>query len=135
MYPRALSLHFAHRRGRKGTPMSDRWRQASRTDLTNDDLDRAAALVKVLDSRTRLDILLLLAEKEMAVHQLVAELGKSQPLISQHLRVLRATGLVTSARKGREVLYALAEPGIIAIIAELAAIVDPLPTTPEPVRD
>ena len=115
--------------------MSDRRRQASRTDLTGDDLDRAAALVKVLDSRTRLEILLLLAEEEMMVHQLVAELGKSQPLISQHLRVLRAAGLVTSDRKGREVLYALAQPGIIAIIAELAAIVDPLPTAPEPVRD
>lgn len=99
--------------------MSDRWRQASRTDLTGDDLDRAAALVKVLDSRTRLEILLLLGEEEMVVHQLVAELGKSQPLISQHLRVLRSAGLVTSARKGREVLYALAQPSIIAIIEEL----------------
>ncbi|MET3944191.1 ArsR/SmtB family transcription factor [Corynebacterium mucifaciens] len=115
--------------------MSDGRRHADRLDLTGEDLDRAAALVKVLDSRTRLEILLLLGEEEMVVHQLVAELGKSQPLISQHLRVLRAAGLVTSARKGREVLYALAQPGIIAIIAELAAIADPLLTTPEPVRD
>ena len=115
--------------------MSDGRRHADRLDLTGEDLDRVAALVKVLDSRTRLEILLLLGEEEMVVHQLVTELGKSQPLVSQHLRVLRAAGLVTSDRKGREVLYALAQPGIIGIIAELAAIVDPLPTTPEPVRD
>ena len=56
------------------------------------------------------------------MHQLVAELGKSQPLISQHLRVLRAAGLVTSSRKGREVLYALAQPDVIAIIHDLAAL-------------
>ena len=102
--------------------MSDRWRPADFPDLTDEDLDRTAALVKVLDSKTRLEILLLLAEDEQVVHQLVAELGKSQPLISQHLRVLRAAGLVTSSRKGREVLYALAQPDVIAIIHDLAAL-------------
>lgn len=102
--------------------MSDRWRPADFPDLTGEDLDRTAALVKVLDSKTRLEILLLLAEDEQVVHQLVAELGKSQPLISQHLRVLRAAGLVTSSRKGREVLYALAQPDVIAIIHDLAAL-------------
>lgn len=92
-------------------------------------------MVTVLDSRTRLEILLLLAEEAMVVHQLVAELGKSQPLISQHLRVLRAAGLVTSARNGREVLYALAQPGVITIIDELATIAGLLPATPKPARD
>ena len=47
---------------------------------------------------------------------------KSQPLISQHLRVLRSAGLVSSSRKGREVLYALDQPDIIGIIHELASL-------------
>ena len=102
--------------------MSDRWRLADHTDLTEEELDRAAALVKVLDSQTRLEILLLLDEGEKVVHQLVTELGKSQPLISQHLRVLRSAGLVTSSRKGREVLYALSQPDVIGIIHDLASL-------------
>ena len=56
---------------------------------------------------------------ERVVHELVTELEKSQPLISQHLRVLRKAGLVSSSRNGREVLYALARPEVIDVIGEL----------------
>lgn len=102
--------------------MSERYVLADLPELTDEDVDRTAALVKVLDSKTRLEILLLLAEEEKVVHQLVTELEKSQPLISQHLRVLRSAGLVSSSRKGREVLYALDQPDIIGIIHELASL-------------
>ena len=107
---------------RKGDAVSERFPLADLPKLADEDIDRTAALVKVLDSKTRLEILLLLAEDEMVVHQLVTELDKSQPLISQHLRVLRSAGLVSSSRKGREVLYALAQPDIIGIIHELASL-------------
>ena len=102
--------------------MSERYVLADLPKLADEDVDRTAALVKVLDSKTRLEILLLLAEEEKVVHQLVTELEKSQPLISQHLRVLRSAGLVSSSRKGREVLYALDQPDIIGIIHELASL-------------
>ena len=107
---------------RKGDAVSERYVLADLPELTDEDVDRTAALVKVLDSKTRLEILLLLAEEEKVVHQLVTELEKSQPLISQHLRVLRSAGLVSSSRKGREVLYALDQPDIIGIIHELASL-------------
>lgn len=107
---------------RKGDAVSERFPLADLPKLADEDIDRTAALVKVLDSKTRLEILLLLAEEEMVVHQLVAELEKSQPLISQHLRVLRSAGLVSASRKGREVLYALDQPDIIGIIHELASL-------------
>lgn len=92
------------------------------SSLTPADIDRTAELVRVLDSATRLELLLLLDEGEHVVHQLVDELQKSQPLISQHLRVLRKAGLVSSSRQGREVVYALAEPDIINVIHDLASI-------------
>ena len=107
---------------RKGDAVSERYVLADLPKLADEDVDRTAALVKVLDSKTRLEILLLLAEEEKVVHQLVTELEKSQPLISQHLRVLRSAGLVSSSRKGREVLYALDQPDIIGIIHELASL-------------
>lgn len=87
--------------------------------FSSEELDRTAALVKVLDSKTRLQILLLLDDAERVVRELVTELEKSQPLISQHLRVLRKAGLVSSSRNGREVLYALARPEVIDVIGEL----------------
>lgn len=87
--------------------------------FSSEELDRTAALVKVLDSKTRLQILLLLDDAKRVVHELVTELDKSQPLISQHLRVLRKAGLVSSSRNGREVLYALARPEVIDVIGEL----------------
>lgn len=87
--------------------------------FSSEELDRTAALVKVLDSKTRLRILLLLDDAERVVRELVTELGKSQPLISQHLRVLRNAGLVSSSRHGREVRYALARAEVIDVIEEL----------------
>ncbi|WJY68537.1 ArsR/SmtB family transcription factor [Corynebacterium auris] len=74
------------------------------------DVEHAARVANAMDSPLRLQILLLLATGEHVVHELVSELGKSQPLISQHLRVLKRADLVTSVRRGREVLYSLAYP-------------------------
>lgn len=82
----------------------------SSAPLNSRDLRRTAELVSALDSELRLSILLLLDTGDRVVHEMVAELGKSQPLISQHLRVLKSVGLVTSRRTGREVVYSLAQP-------------------------
>lgn len=79
----------------------------------------AADVISALDSEQRLQIILKLAEREHVVHELVSTLGKSQPLVSQHLRVLKRTGLVTSTRSGREVVYRLNVPETADII-ELA---------------
>lgn len=90
--------------------------------LSPRDLTRAAELIRALDSELRLSILLLLDSGERVVHEMVAELGRSQPLISQHLRVLKSAGLVESRRAGREAVYSLAQPAIIGIILRLAAL-------------
>lgn len=94
----------------------------SSAPLNSRDLRRTAELVSALDSELRLSILLLLDTGDRVVHEMVAELGKSQPLISQHLRVLKSVGFVTSRRTGREVVYSLAQPAIVDIIFRLAAI-------------
>ncbi|WHT22418.1 metalloregulator ArsR/SmtB family transcription factor [Crossiella sp. CA-258035] len=53
----------------------------------------------------RREILDLLAGRERAVQDLVAELGLAQPLVSKHLRVLREVGLVEVREQGRQRLY------------------------------
>jgi len=72
-----------------------------------------AEVLKVLASPRRLEILHRLADGPREVGRLAAELGASQPNISQHLAVMRASGIVEAERDGREVRYRLADPDVI----------------------
>jgi len=53
-----------------------------------------------------------------AVHELVAALGVSQPLVSQHLRVLRGSRIVTARRHAREILYSLTDEHVAHIVLD-----------------
>jgi DNA-binding transcriptional ArsR family regulator len=72
-----------------------------------------AEVLRVIASPRRLEILHRLAEGPCEVGRLAAELGASQPNVSQHLSVLRTAGLVESERDGREVRYRLADPDVM----------------------
>jgi myo-inositol-1-phosphate synthase len=64
--------------------------------------------LSALNDTYRLNILRLLAEQgEMTVGALVKALGRSQPLISFHLKFLRTTGLVQKSQRGRQAFYTL----------------------------
>jgi DNA-binding transcriptional ArsR family regulator len=60
----------------------------------------------------RREILDVLADGERAVNELVRELGVAQPLVSKHLRVLRAVGVVEVRGEGRQRLYRLNGPAL-----------------------
>ena len=60
-----------------------------------------------LKDAVRLEMLCVLAEREHTVNELAAALNKSQPLISWHLRRLKAAGIVKIRRSGREVYCSL----------------------------
>lgn len=79
-------------------------------------LEAASELLKTLAAPVRLAILVELEQASRCVHELVETLGASQPLVSQHLRVLRSAGLVRSERRGREVMYSLADEHIAHIV-------------------
>ncbi|HHU66987.1 metalloregulator ArsR/SmtB family transcription factor [Corynebacterium sp.] len=80
------------------------------------DLDAAEVIIGALDSRLRVQIIWRLSIRDHFVHELVDGLGKSQPLISQHLRVLKRSGIVDSERRGREVIYRLVLPEVADLI-------------------
>ena len=71
------------------------------------DLQPASELFQALANPLRLAIVLHLGREPHCVHELVQLVGASQPLVSQHLRVLRGTRLVAAVRQGKEVLYSL----------------------------
>ena len=82
-------------------------------------LASSAQIFKALDSPTRLQIIHLLAQRDHFVYELVETLGSSQPLISQHLRILRKANIVEHHRSGRLITYRLRCPAALDII-ELA---------------
>jgi DNA-binding transcriptional ArsR family regulator len=78
----------------------------------------AGDLLKVLAAPVRLAIVMELADQPRFVHELVERLGLSQPLVSQHLRVLRGARLVRVERHGRGAAYSLADQHVAHIVAD-----------------
>ena len=81
-------------------------------------LAAASELLKALASPVRLGIVRELASGGRRVHELVDTLGVSQPLVSQHLRVLRASRIVTAHRRAREIEYTLADEHVAHIVLD-----------------
>jgi ArsR family transcriptional regulator len=54
------------------------------------------AVLHALAEPRRASIVRLLVDTQLAVKQLVSQTGMTQPLVSHHLKVLRAAGLVDS---------------------------------------
>lgn len=79
---------------------------------------RGAELLKAMAHPLRLAVLASLVEGPRCVHELVDSTGASQPLVSQHLRVLRGADLLARERRGREVVYAIADDHIHHIVVD-----------------
>lgn len=62
---------------------------------------------RLLSDRTRLTILMLLAEGERNVTSLCEELNLPQPTVSHHLGLLRMANLIGNRRNGKQVFYTL----------------------------
>ena len=84
------------------------------------EIRRVAELLKQVSDPTRLQVLMLLSEKERNVTELCADLGtQSQPAVSHHLALLRHGRLIEPRRSGKHNFYALTEAG-----RELAQVVN-----------
>jgi DNA-binding transcriptional ArsR family regulator len=84
-------------------------------------LDAAGELLRALAAPVRIAIVLQLRESHRCVHELVDALSVPQPLVSQHLKILKAAGVVTGERSGREVLYRLADHHLAHIVVDAVA--------------
>lgn len=83
-----------------------------------DGFEGASELLRALSAPIRLAIVSELATGERCVHELVEKLGVTQPLVSQHLRVLRGAGVVRGSRRGREIAYSLVDEHVAHIVAD-----------------
>ena len=87
---------------------------------TVEDLSR---LTKALADPHRVRLVELLARRGLCVTAAARELGLSQPLVSQHLRVLRQAGLIRGERRGRRVHYHVEARTWAKLVAQLSALV------------
>lgn len=84
-------------------------------------LSGAAELFKALSATSRLLILCALAHEPSSVSALTGATKLSQPLVSQHLRLLRGINLVTATRSGREIIYSLTDDHVARVIQDAIA--------------
>lgn len=84
-------------------------------------LDTAGELLRALAAPLRIAIVLQLQQSQRCVHELVDALAVPQPLVSQHLRILKQAGVVDSERSGREVLYRLVDAHLAHIVTDAVA--------------
>jgi DNA-binding transcriptional ArsR family regulator len=87
---------------------------------TQSEIRQAADLLKQVSDPTRLQVLMLLTEKERNVSELCKDLGtQSQPAVSHHLALLRHGRLIEPRRSGKHNFYYLTDAG-----RELAQVVN-----------
>lgn len=64
----------------------------------------------------RLRIMIALSERPMCVCELSEYLSEKQPLISQHLAILRNSGLVDTKRIGNRIQYSISDDKVVDVI-------------------
>ena len=95
--------------------------QATRT--SDEQLEQLANVFRLLSDRTRLTLLLLLADGEKNVTSLCETLRLPQPTVSHHLGLMRMSSIISNRRDGKQVFYSLdgrvsvTESGIVNITA------------------
>jgi DNA-binding transcriptional ArsR family regulator len=87
-------------------------------ESTPADYEAAGELLRALAAPLRIAIVMELADGPKYVHQIVETLRVTQPLVSQHLRVLRGAGIVRGTRSGREISYSLIDDHIAHIVTD-----------------
>jgi ArsR family transcriptional regulator len=71
-------------------------------------VENIVAIAKVLSDVNRIKILgLLLRNRELCVCEFCNTLNLSQPLVSRHLKQMKASGLIHSKQEGKWVIYSL----------------------------
>lgn len=83
-----------------------------------------AEFFRALAHPARIRLLEVLSDGEQGVQALQARLDLEQPIVSQQLARLRASGIVVSRKQGTSVQYALADPRIADLLGVAKAILN-----------
>ena len=84
--------------------------------MNKQDYRKMARWFHILSHQARLQILTELLEEDMCVCELQAALRRPQAYISQHLRTLRACGMVECCKRGQFHYYFLSDPAVKQVL-------------------
>jgi DNA-binding transcriptional ArsR family regulator len=88
-------------------------------DFLDGDIAGAAALMAMLASKARLEILCRLLDGERSVGDLAQVCGVSQSTMSQQLKKLKEAGLVEGRRAGQTIYYSVKGQEAVAVLEVL----------------
>lgn len=72
-----------------------------------------ADICKIFANAKRLEIINILKDEERSANELIEKTGLSKANLSQHMAVLKATGVILARREGVNMYYRIANPKII----------------------
>ena len=88
-------------------------------DVLRRGASRAVGALKLLGNEDRLLLLCQLSQGEMCVSSLEERLAIRQPTLSQQLGVLRAEGVVTTRRDGKNIYYRVSDRSLLEMLKVL----------------
>ena len=94
-------------------------------------IESYAEKLKVCGHPLRIKILCLIEREDACVSELWNCLGQPQPVISQHLAVLKNKGIVSSEIQGNKRIYSITDPFVKEIMARLTPEI--IQVGPEPI--
>jgi DNA-binding transcriptional ArsR family regulator len=103
----------------RARPSTPRIRSAREALLSQSAAVLLQPVREIMCEPTRTQIVRVLSAGPLAVGDLAAILGRSKSATSQHLRVLRDGGVVVARRRGRAVIYSLAQTPMVAAVVQM----------------
>ena len=107
------STTLRKRPARKKKPSQDIFDLIGRTE----NILEASAAMQAMAHPLRLKILCLIGSQECSVLEIVEAVGTSQSNISQHLAVLRDTGILAARKEANKVYYRIGDARVLRMIA------------------
>jgi len=80
-------------------------------------IEEAAVAMQAMSHPLRIKVLCLLSSGEISVQEIVEAVGTTQGNVSQHLAILKASGMVATRSEGKKTLYRIEDPRIVKLIA------------------
>ncbi len=85
----------------------------------DDDVQELADIFRLLGDANRLKIVIACLHEEISVGDIAEKTDISQPLVSHHLRLLKAARLLRHEKQGKQVFYALSDDHIRCVLEDM----------------
>ncbi len=89
-------------------------------ELSDDQVTELSEMFRLMGDPTRLKIIVSCLSAPMCVSDIAAKHGLSQPLVSHHLRLLRAARVLRAERRGKQIFYEAADEHVKRVIGDMA---------------